>query len=107
MTTLTLDAALRQQALTQLGIAQVLTLPDVTPTDLVLMAQATQDPKLLAQIQQVAESQAHDYLTRYQTLQHANGFVAHRGRQHFKVQLHELLPLLPETQQAAIQKICH
>lgn len=31
MTTLTLDAALRQQALT---------LPDVTPTDLVLMAQA-------------------------------------------------------------------
>jgi len=41
MTTLTLDAALRQQALTQLGIAQVLTLPDVTPTDLVLMAQAT------------------------------------------------------------------
>ena len=43
MTTLTLDTALRQQALTQLGIEQVLTLPDVTPTDLVLMVQATQD----------------------------------------------------------------
>ena len=107
MTTLTLDAALRQQALTQLGIAQVLTLPDVTPTDLVLMAQATQDPKLLAQIQQVAESQAHDYLTRYQAIQHANGFAAVRGRQQFKAQLSELLPLLPETQQQAIQKICH
>ncbi|MGX7040893.1 hypothetical protein ACWN9M_03835 [Leuconostoc lactis] len=107
MTTLTLDAALRQQALAQLGIAQVLTLPDVTPTDLVLMAQATQDPKLLAQIQQVAESQANDYLTRYQAIQHANGFAAFRGRQQFKAQLSELLPLLPETQQQAIQKICH
>ena len=31
MTTLTLDAALRQQALIQLGIAQVLTMADVTP----------------------------------------------------------------------------
>ncbi|MCT8387957.1 hypothetical protein [Leuconostoc lactis] len=107
MTTLTLDAALRQQALTQLGIAQVLTLPDVTPTDLVLMAQATQDPKLLAQIQQVAESQANDYLPRYQAIQHANGFAANRGRQNFKAQLCELLPLLPEPQQLVIQKICH
>lgn len=50
MTTLTLDAALRQQALTQLGVAQVLRLPDVTPTDLVLMAQTTQDPALREQI---------------------------------------------------------
>lgn len=65
MTTLTLDAALRQQALTQLGIAKVLTMPDVTPTDLVLMAQATQDPELLTQIQQVAESQAHNFIKRY------------------------------------------
>lgn len=87
MTTLTLDAALRQQALTQLGIAQ--------------------DSERLAQIQQVAESQAADYLTRYQTLQHANGFAAYRGRQHFKAQLSALLPLLPETQQLVIQQICH
>ena len=87
MTTLTLDAALRQQALTQLGIAQ--------------------DSERLAQIQQVAESQAADYLTRYQTLQHANRFAAYRGRQHFKAQLSALLPLLPETQQLVIQQICH
>ena len=107
MTTLTLDTALRQQALTQLGIAQVLTMPDVTPTDLVLMSQTTQDPALREQIQQVAESQAADYLTRYRTLQHANGFAAYRGRQHFKAQLSALLPLLPETQQLIIQQICH
>ena len=107
MTTLTLDAALRQQALTQLGVAQVLRLPDVTPTDLVLMAQTTQDPALREQIQQVAQVQAADALTRYQTLQHANGLIAYRGRQHFKAQLSDLLPLLPETQQLVIQKICH
>ncbi|WP_459524370.1 hypothetical protein [Leuconostoc lactis] len=107
MTTLTLDTALRQQALTQLGIAQVLTMPDVTPTDLVLMAQTTQDPERLAQIQQVAESQAADYLTRYQAIEPANSFAAYRGRQHFKAQLSALLPLLPETQQLIIQQICH
>lgn len=107
MTTLTLDTALRQQALTQLGVAQVLRLPDVTPTDLVLMAQTTQDPALREQIQQVAQAQATDALTRYQTLQHANGLIAYRGRQHFKAQLSELLPLLPETQQLVIQKICY
>ena len=107
MTTLTLDAAMRQQALNQLGIAKVLTMPDVTPTDLVLMAQATQDPELLTQIQQVAESQAHNFIKRYQAIQHANGFAANRGRQQFKAQLSKLLPLLPETQQLAIQKICH
>lgn len=107
MTTLTLDAALHQQALIQLGIAQVLTMPDVTPTDLVLLAQATQDPERLAQIQQVAESQAADYLTRYQAIEHANGFAAYRGRQQFKAQLSALLPLLPETQQLVIQQICH